>query len=172
MVIIREFQDSDAAQASVVYFESFKTYLKERMDTDAPRSAEYWLQSMRRNTTADYDNISFVAEEDGKVIGCITIAAALKRRLGTLVRIGVMPGNAGKGVGKMLFAAAEKFWRENNMRKICTCVSSINPGAIKFYESCGFHTEGILKDHFFEGVDEHQLARFLLQKRKLGKENE
>ena len=150
MVTVREFQEADAAQAAVVYFESFKTYLKERMETNAPRSAEETFQQMRRHGNADYDNVSFVAVEDGKVIGCITVAAALRRRLGTLVRIGVLPGNAGKGVGKLLFQAADKFWRERNMRKVATCVSSINPGALKFYQSCGFHIEGTLKDHFLQ----------------------
>ena len=56
--------------------------------------------------------------------------------------------------------AAERFRRERNMRKLTTCVSSINPGALRFYQSCGFHVEGTLKDHFFKGVDENQLALF------------
>ena len=160
MVIIREFQESDAGQVSEVYFYSFKTYLKERMETDAPRPVEYWLPALRHMQTNDYDNITFVAEEDGKIIGCISITAALKRGLGSLQRIGVSPECAGKGVGKMLFKAADEFWRKHKMRKVATCVSSINPTALKFYQSCGFHIEGTLKDHFFEGVDENQLALF------------
>lgn len=160
MVIIREFTDTDAAQASVVYFESFKSYLKERMEISSPQPPEYWLASMRHTTTADYENISFVAEIDNRIVGCITVSAALKRRLGTLIRIGVLPESAGLGVGKKLFAAADEFWRKKNMRKVASCVSSINPGALKFYQSCGFHVEGTLKDHFFEGVDEHQIALF------------
>lgn len=160
MVIIREFTDTDAAQASVVYFESFKSYLKERMEISAPQPAEYWLNNMRHCVNSDYESISFVAEVDNKLVGCITVSAALKRRLGTLVRIGVLPECAGKGVGRKLFAAADEFWRQRNMRKVASCVSSINPGALKFYQSCGFHVEGTLKDHFFEGVDEHQIALF------------
>ena len=160
MITIREFQSGDAAEASVVVFESFKSFLKERMEYDAPRPAEFWLQSMQHSASEDHENISFVAVKDDRVIGCISIAAALKRRLGTLVRIGVMPECAGAGVGRMLFEAAEKFWQERNVRKIHTCVSSINPTALKFYQRCGFHVEGILKDHFFEKVDEYQLAKF------------
>ena len=160
VIVIREFQDPDAAMASAVWFESFKSFLRERMETDAPRPAEYWLPRMRHTLDDDDETVSFVAVEEGRVIGCITASAALKRRLGTLVRIGVLPECAGKGVGKMLFLAAERFWRERNMRKLTTCVSSINPGALKFYRRCGFHVEGTQKDHFFEGVDEHRLARF------------
>ncbi|MBR7108337.1 MAG: GNAT family N-acetyltransferase [Lentisphaeria bacterium] len=158
MIVVREFQDCDAAGAAEVYYESFKTYLKERMGPK--RSAEYWQNSMKRFTTEEYDNISFVALDGDRVVGCISIAAALVRRLGTLTRIGVLPEYAGKGIGKMLFEEADRFWRERKMRKVATCVSSINTAAIKFYERCGFHCEGVLKDHFFPGVDEHQLALF------------
>ncbi len=160
MIIIREFQEDDAAEASVVYFRSFKNYLKERMDIEEPRPAEYWLNAMRHTVNSEAESISFVAEAGGKVIGCISITAALQRRLGHLNRIGVLPEYAGKGVGHMLFNAAEQFWTDRKMRKIYTCVSSINPNALKFYQNCGFHCEGMLKDHFFDGVDEYQMALF------------
>ena len=88
MIIIREFQTADAAQASVVFFESFKTYLKERMEINAPHPAEYTESLMRHTANEDVENISFVAVEDGTVIGCITVNLALKRGLGTLIRIG------------------------------------------------------------------------------------
>ena len=39
MITIREFQDSDVEQVSAVYFYSFKSYLKERMEVDSPRPA-------------------------------------------------------------------------------------------------------------------------------------
>ena len=64
---------------------------------------------MKHFKNEDFDNLSFVAVDEGKVIGCITVTSALKRGLGSLQRIGVDPGYAGKGVGKMLFDAADKF---------------------------------------------------------------
>ena len=99
MITVREFQESDAGQVSEVYFYSFQTYLKERMETDAPQPGEYWLPMLRRLQNESYDNITFVAEEDGKIIGVVSITAALKRGLGSLQRIGVLPECAGKGVG-------------------------------------------------------------------------
>ena len=115
---------------------------------------------LRRVQNSDYCNVTFVAEENGRIIGCISVTAALKRGLGSLQRIGILPECAGKGVGKMLFKRADEFWQACKMRKVSTCVSSINPRAFQFYQSCGFHCEGTLKDHFFEGVDEHQMAFF------------
>lgn len=160
MITIREFQEQDGQEVSFVQFTSFKSYLKDLMEIDEPRPAEYWVNAMKYLKTEDYENITFVAVDNDKVVGFISITSALKRRLGTLQRIGVTPDCNGKGIGKMLFEAADQFWRQRNMRKVATCVSSINPGALKFYQKCGFHVEGTLKDHFFEGVDEHQLALF------------
>ena len=58
MVIIREFTDTDAAQASVVYFESFKSYLKERMEISSPQPPEYWLADGVHPTAAGHRLIS------------------------------------------------------------------------------------------------------------------
>ena len=160
MITIREFQDKDAAEVSKVQFYSFKSYLKDLMEYDEPRPAEYWINAMKHLKTPEYENITFVAVKDDQVVGFISITSALMRGLGTLQRIGVSPDCNGQGIGKMLFQAADEFWRQRKMRKIATCVSSINPGALKFYQKCGFHIEGTLKDHFFVGVDENQLALF------------
>ena len=158
MITVREFQESDASCAAEIYYLSIKTYLKER--TAPQRPPEYWANVMKRFTNDEFDNISFVALDDGKVVGCITITSALRRGLGSLQRIGVLPEYAGRGIGRMLFEAADRFWRERKMRKVSVSVSSINPNGIKFYERCGFHLEGILKEHNFAGVDEHIMAIF------------
>ena len=73
MVIVREFTDTDALQASVIYFESFKSYLKERMEISAPQPAGYWLDNMRHTVNSDYENISFVAEIDNKLVDLLGI---------------------------------------------------------------------------------------------------
>ena len=65
-----------------------------------------------------------------------------------------------KGVGKALVAEAEKLWKKHRMRKVYTCTSHINQRALAFYKSLGFEEEGLLKSHFFEGIDEIQLGKF------------
>ncbi|MBQ9502935.1 MAG: GNAT family N-acetyltransferase [Lentisphaeria bacterium] len=157
---VRPFREADAAAVSVIQFESFKSYLKDRMELKEPRPAEYWLENAR-SSTPDAVTETFVAEdENGRLLGFVTVSISLVRRLGYLVRIGVLPRCAHAGIGSQLFQAADGFWRSRNARKVCTCVSSINPGAYAFYLKHGFHREGILKDHFFPGVDEYQLAFF------------
>lgn len=157
MISIREFCDGDAADAAVVYYESFKTYLNEKA---LRRSAGYWQNAMKRFQSDEYDNISFVAVDTNQVIGCITITAALRRGVGSLQRIGVLPEYAGKGIGRMLFSTADRFWRERNMRKVFVSVSSNNPTAVNFYRSCGFEHEATLKEHIFPGVDEYIMSIF------------
>ena len=157
---VRPFREEDAAAVSVIQFESFKSYLKDLMELKEPRPAEYWLKHARSSTPEGITE-TFAAEDDnGEVLGFVTVSINLVRRLGFLERIGVLPRCARAGVGSKLFEAADEFWRSHNARKVCTCVSSINPGAYAFYLKHGFHREGILKDHFFPGVDEYQLAFF------------
>jgi len=164
MIGIREFRETDAESVSRVAFESFRTYLGDRMDPPHPRPAEYWLRIMGHVCDGEIERIGFIAEEGKEIVGCLAANASLLRGLGELSMIGVQPNHAGRGIGKMLFEAALRFWKDRNMRKIHTCVSSINPGARSFYKRCGFREEGILKDHFFDGVDEHQLALFLRER--------
>jgi len=161
MIEIREFSEADAESVSRIAFESFRTYLRDRMVPKSPRPAGYWLRIMSHISDGEIERIGFVAEDGKEVIGCLAATALLLRGLGELNMIGVLPGHAGHGIGKMLFEAALHFWKDRNMRKIHTCVSSINPGAMAFYRRCGFQEEGILRNHFFDGVDEHQLALFL-----------
>ena len=159
-VRVRPFRDEDAAAVSAVQFESFKSYLGDLMELKEPRPAEYWIRHARSSTPEGITE-TFVAEDDnGEVLGFVTVSINLLRRLGSLVRIGVLPRCAHAGIGSQLFGAADGFWRSHNARKVCTCVSSINPCAYAFYLKHGFHREGILKDHFFPGVDEYQLALF------------
>ena len=65
-------------------------------------------------------------------------------------------------IAKNRIAAAKltRAMQEKRMRKVYTCTSHINQRALAFYKSLGFEEEGLLKSHFFEGIDEIQLAKF------------
>ena len=94
------------------------------------------------------------------MIGYLCVSANTKCGLGVLNVTGVDPDTFSKGCGRALFHAAESFWKELKMRKIYTCTSHINLRAQAFYKKMGFAEEGRLKDHFYKGVDEIQLAKF------------
>ena len=41
---VREFEERDAGQVARIMFESFRTFLGERMEKDAPESEAYWIR--------------------------------------------------------------------------------------------------------------------------------
>ena len=156
---VRKFENRDAGRVAQIMFESFRSFLGERMRNGKPEPEEYWI-SCSRGETGHSITRAFVAEENGTVIGYICVSANTKSGLGVLHMIGVDPAVFAKGCGRALFEAAETFWRELHMRKIHTCTSHINTRAQAFYKKMGFVEEGRLRDHFFKGVDEIQLAKF------------
>ncbi len=159
-MVIRLFEPSDAEEVADIMYRSFLTFLKER--SKPPKPAEYWARRLTHCVDDDMETLAFVAEDDdGHVVGCLASTANLAYGLAGLDEIGVAPEAAGKGVGRQLFQAALKAWRERRMRKVWTDAASINPGAKQFYLKMGFVEEGIMRNHFFDGVDETVLALFL-----------
>lgn len=158
---IRRFEDRDAARVAEIMYESFKTVFGKMWEENETKGdGSYWKEHAHVERP-DYIATSFVAEqEDGKVIGFLHVDANLKRGLGILHSIGVDPAIFARGVGTALVTEAEKFWRNHRMRKIYTCTSHVNRRALAFYKHMGFHEEGLLKSHFFDGIDEIQLAKF------------
>jgi ribosomal protein S18 acetylase RimI-like enzyme len=156
---VREFEERDAARAAEIMYESFKTFFKERWGEDKRGTAEEYKKFLRSETPGNL-SVAFVAEEEGKVIGFLHVTASTACGLGVLHSIGVDPQVFSKGVGRAMVAEAEKLWRKLRMRKIYTCTSHINQRALAFYKSLGFEEEGLLKEHFMEGIDEIQLGKF------------
>ena len=158
--IIRKFEERDAERVAEIMYESFKTVFKERWENEKKGDGSYWKKNAISETPA-FIVTSFVAEQpDGKVIGFLNVDANLRRGLGILHSIGVDPNVFAKGVGSALVAAAEEVWKKHRMRKSYTCTSHINSKALAFYKKNGFEEEGLLKSHFFDGIDEIQLAKF------------
>ena len=158
--IVRKFEERDAERVAEIMYESFKTVFKERWEKEKKDNGDDWKKNAH-SATPTHIVTSFVAEQDdGTVIGFLNVDANLHRGLGILHSIGVDPNVFAKGVGKAMVAEAEKLWKENRMRKIYTCTSHINQRALAFYKSLGFEEEGLLKNHFFDGIDEIQLAKF------------
>ncbi|MCQ2380311.1 MAG: GNAT family N-acetyltransferase [Victivallaceae bacterium] len=157
-VVVRPFAPADAGQVSDVMFRSFRTYLGERMKH--PDGEQYWIDALSPKD-GNIVHRGAVAEVQGRIVGCVEYTLLADYGLGILDRIGVDPDVAGGGIGRRLFAAAMEFWKASGARKVYTDVSSINPGALAFYKKMGFSVEGMLKDHFYPGVDEYQISMFL-----------
>lgn len=157
-LIVRKFEDRDAARVAVIMHESFKTVFKD-LENKEPKPESYWKE-ISHSRSGGSIMTSFVAELEQTVIGYLRVSINPDNGLGILEVIGVDPSVFAKGTGKALFAAAEEFWKAHNVRKVYTCTGHINIKAQAFYKSLGFEEEGRLKSHFRKGVDEIQLGKF------------
>lgn len=158
MIEVRKFRDADAEEVALIMFNAFKSFLGDRIKEEDFNAEDYRKTSNVKSARSE--TVSFVAVDGERVAGYLKVVAGTNG-LGSLEVIGVDPEYFSKGVGSILFAEADKFWKERNMRKISTCVSAHNKKALMYYIKNGFIPEGYRRDHFFEGVDEIILGRFM-----------
>jgi ribosomal protein S18 acetylase RimI-like enzyme len=113
-----------------------------RAPADIADNQEYWAQYL-----AQSGSLSLVAEIDKAVVGFITtevigethpLAQPVRYvRMGGLC---VAPSIRGKGVGRSLVAAAERWAIEQGAAEIRLIVWKFNRPAVDLYESMGFAT--------------------------------
>ena len=160
-VKLRKFNLQDAEAVSKIMIRAFRSFLKEKMDKTILKSlSPENLKKNSSNKMDDSETVSYIAEENGKIIGYIRGSANI-RGLGALHTVGINTDCFHKGVGTMLMKELEKFWWERKVRKVSTCVSAHNTSALMYYFKNGFIPVGYQKDHFIVGVDEIILDRFL-----------
>ncbi len=157
---VRPMDAGDAPRASAILNAAFRGFLGDKFPEDSPHFHPDILIATARVEDPFMSSRIFVAEQQGKVVGVVKVTAG-RNGLGVFDYIGVDPDSHTRGVGSLLMAKAEEFWRDHHQRKIDTCVSAHNTKAIKFYLKHGFIPEGYRRDHFIVGVDEIILGRFL-----------
>jgi len=158
---IRKFRNEDATDVSGVMIEAFSSFLKERFNAaDRKHLSPENFRKISNMSGKTSETISYVAEENGRIIGYIRGIVTING-LASLEVVGVSPDVFHKGVGTLLMEKLEGFCRMKNQRKICTCVSAHNKRALIYYIRNGFIPCGYRKDHFRPGVDEILLDKFL-----------
>ena len=88
----------------------------------------------------------FVATENDTVVGYISFYCILDET--EIVNVCVMPELRGKGIGRALTKCAIDFNKENNGSRVMLEVRKSNTPAIKLYESLGFISVGVSKNHY------------------------
>jgi len=109
-----------------------------------------------------------VAEHKGQVVGVSfwRVQGLPKHRLVESVRLAVLPEYRGRGVARTLFKDmiqdAHKYYRAHNLkiRKLYVHAHANNKKAIEFYKRRGMIHEATLKNHFYDGEDEHIFSMF------------
>lgn len=110
----------------------------------------------REDVSRDHINTIFIAEQEGKVIACLLLHHIDDEQI-QLRAMAVSQEWQGKGIGRMLVAAAEEFCKEKKYRKIILHGRKV---AVGFYESMGY---SITSDEFTEvGIPHFMMEKVLI----------
>ncbi|GIU95475.1 MAG: acetyltransferase [Gaiellaceae bacterium] len=108
-----------------------------------------YLKAVRRHP----DAAVLVAEEDGRIVGRLSLARDLHPASRHVADLGLMVAadRRRRGIGRMLLEAALAWARDAGVTKLELHVFPWNEPAIRLYESVGFEREGYRKAHFRRG---------------------
>lgn len=106
----------------------------------------------------------YVYEEDGMVVAALTVTRGTQRmaHVASLGTIAVHLDAHGTGVGAALLSWVLARLAEEGVRRVDLTVDADNPGAIGFYESMGFHQEGVLHDYIRRAGEDDDVDNVLM----------
>jgi ribosomal protein S18 acetylase RimI-like enzyme len=83
----------------------------------------------------------FICEEQGRIVGFVTFAMDMDRKIGTIGNNGKDPDCELKGIGQQMYNAVFKHFRENGMvyAKVNTGLDYAHAPARRAYERAGFN---------------------------------
>jgi RimJ/RimL family protein N-acetyltransferase len=110
-----------------------------------------YLRAIRRYP----DAAVFVAEDDGVIVGRLSIARDQHPASKHVADLGLMVAatHRRRGIGTALLDAAVRWARAGDVRKLELHVFPWNEAAIKLYERYGFVREGLRHGHYRRGDD-------------------
>ena len=119
------------------------------LNTDGWRSVaeeRRYLRALRRHP----DAAVFVAEEDGAIVGRLSIARDPHQASRHVADLGLMvaDGHRRRGIGRALLEQAVDWARAAGVLKLELHVFPWNEPAIHLYERFGFEREGLRKGHY------------------------
>lgn len=96
------------------------------------------------------DAAVFVAEDDGAIVGRLSLSRDPHPASRHVADIGLMvaASHRGKGIGRMLLEEAVAWSRMSEIRKLELHVFPWNEPALRLYEAFGFEREGYRKGHY------------------------
>ncbi len=107
----------------------------------------------------DPDSTTFIYSEDGAAVACIML-----HREGDLMRvvsIGVHPRWRRRGIGEKLMLLAEEEALGARASEVRLEVSTTNRGAIEFYRTLGYGTQGLIPHYYAWGEDAYVMGKDL-----------
>jgi dTDP-4-amino-4,6-dideoxy-D-galactose acyltransferase len=103
-----------------------------------------WLKKSLNNELSDG---VFVAKEDGKIVGFVTLSLESQRaKIGLIAVDGL---NQGRGYGSQLLDVAKHFCLEKNVKTLEVATQLSNTAACAFYEKNGFISKSLSNIYHF-----------------------
>lgn len=122
------------------------------LSTDGWRSVgeeRRYLRALKRHP----DAAVFVAEDDGAIVGRLSVARDPHTASRHVADLGLMvaASHRRRGIGHALLEQAVAWARDAGVRKLELHVFPWNEPALKLYEQFGFEREGVRKEHYRRG---------------------
>jgi RimJ/RimL family protein N-acetyltransferase len=119
------------------------------LNTDSWRSVgdeRRYLRALKRHP----DAAVYVAEEDGVVVGRLSVARDPHQASRHVADLGLMvaASHRRRGIGRALLEQAVDWARETGVRKLELHVFPWNEPAIQLYERFGYERVGLRRDHY------------------------
>ena len=124
-----------------------------------------WREADIRPRLVREDCVSFVAKEEGRLIGYLlaeTIPSLPPQA--DILSVGVNPLCQNRGIGQALLAAAEEKLRAMGVGDILLEVRQSNAPARRLYEKCGFAVIGCRKGYYDAPVEDGLIMQKILRK--------
>jgi len=93
----------------------------------------------------------FIAKNEYNILGFIRGTYTEWNMIGNIGLIATTEAARGKGIGKALISAFEKWAREKGVRKIFVDTCEENKNAMIFYIKCGYIPEMYMSDYYADG---------------------
>ncbi len=123
-----------------------------------PRCAQ-WSQTGWATELTDESACIFCAEENGRVIGFVSLRLALD--VGEILNVGVHPSFLRRGIAEQLVDQALSWAREHGGKQITLEVAATNSPAVRLYQKAGFVQVGVRKNFYANQEDAFVMGRAL-----------
>jgi ribosomal-protein-alanine N-acetyltransferase len=112
--------------------------------------AEAFTKQQIAHILSDYNSISLVAKENGRIIGFIMGTMNIERKalIGHIVTIDVSTQHRRKGIALRLLQEIEKIFKEKSVKTCYLEVREDNIQAVNLYEKTGYKKIGRLRNYY------------------------
>lgn len=155
-MIIREYkpEDREVIEKCVFELEELEAPMEPTLRQSSKEATRFYYDYLLKRLKEKQGTI-FVAEEDGQVIGMVSVIVeeeespyAKVKDWGYIPDLVVLESHRNKGVGELLLEAAEKFIKERGFKGISLDVMIKNNRAVDFYRRHGYreYNVGLVKE--------------------------